>query len=82
MSEMGIKHPDTVMTMVRGVFSLDNLTKLTTIVGIAPIMSTHGEVSTDCEDTLHHEHAAHVDVEGEGEYLAPNSIFMKESAKS
>ena len=44
-------------------------------------MSAHGEVSAECEDGLHTQDAAHVDIEGKGEYFTPNPFVMEKSAE-
>ena len=48
---------------------------------MSPVLSTHSEVSADCQDGLNHQDAAHVDVERKREYFAPNPFVMEKSAE-
>lgn len=68
--------------MVSGFFNLNFHPSMAfDVVKIPPVLSAHSEISADSEDGLDHEDAAHVDIEREGEYLTPNSVFVEKSAK-
>ena len=82
MRENGMRHPNTVITMVRGFFNLNFHPRMAfNVVKIPPFLSAHGEISADSEDSLDHEDAAHVDIEGESKNFTPNSVFIEKSAK-